>query len=644
MRFWLCLTAALSAATVACAAPPLEAYSRLSEIEGVDLSPSGDRFMLIGRIGDQRRISVRRTDGELEYLANLGPTRLSSVSWAGEDHLVIMLRSTVGGALTNLPLQEWSAAVLVDLKTKKTTSVFKATNTMVDAVFAWFGNRRIDGTWYAFVGGVSIEKVRSRLSDKTVNIYPDLYRVNLDTGAFLAVARANLGRAEWVLDASGAVVGHSTYDAANRIQTIYAGARDDRPLLSRGLGDGKLVLDGQGRSADSLLMGDRTTGEEMAREVRTGATPGNEVLFTGVDGEQSVHDPNSGLLIGITKHDGLGVEFIDPALQRRFAAAVKAFPDVRTHLVSFTSGLDRMVVYTEGAKDSGTYWLIDIAKKSATPIGDARPEIKPSDLGPVRVFNYKAGDGLALDGVLTSPPNGGLNPLPLVVIAPNAPHAQRQLAVLDLQAQALASRGYAVFRPNTRGFVGYGEAFRKAADGEVGRMAQSDISDGVAALAAQGVIDPKRVCIVGSGGYGGYVALAGVTLQHGLYRCSISDGGLTDLPQFANWARDQAPQDPVRQNELKAPMGRTDGEDLAAISPAKLAARADVPVLMIHDADDTRVPIAQARTMEHALKSAGRPVELVVLPGLSHAPSPEARQQTVYAAIAAFLEKHNPPS
>ena len=37
---------------------------------------------------------------------------------------------------------------------------------------------------------------------------------------------------------------------------------------------------------------------------------------------------------------------------------------------------------------------------------------------------------------------------------------------------------------------------------------QDDVTDGVKALIAQGIVDPKRVCIVGAS-YGGYAALAG---------------------------------------------------------------------------------------------------------------------------------------
>ena len=54
---------------------------------------------------------------------------------------------------------------------------------------------------------------------------------------------------------------------------------------------------------------------------------------------------------------------------------------------------------------------------------------------------------------------------------------------------------------------------------------QTDLSDGVRYLVKQGMVDPARVCIVGAS-YGGYAALAGVTLDPGVYRCAVSVAGI----------------------------------------------------------------------------------------------------------------------
>ena len=63
---------------------------------------------------------------------------------------------------------------------------------------------------------------------------------------------------------------------------------------------------------------------------------------------------------------------------------------------------------------------------------------------------------------------------------------------------------------------------------------QTDLSDGVRYLARQGVIDPARVCIVG-GSYGGYAALAGATLDPGVYRCAVAVAGVSDVARLVDW-------------------------------------------------------------------------------------------------------------
>jgi dipeptidyl aminopeptidase/acylaminoacyl peptidase len=331
------------------------------------------------------------------------------------------------------------------------------------------------------------------------------------------------------------------------------------------------------------------------------------------------------------------------------AAAAKAFPGARVRLESYISGLDRMVLYTESATDSGTYWLVDIPKKSAVPIGDARPKIRAEDLGAVTKVSYQAADGLPLDGVLTLPPKSSGKGLALVVIPHGGPFTRRDDEGLDLLAQAFASRGYAVFQPNYRGTLGYGEAFRKQAEGQVGLKLQTDLSDGVAALAAKGIVDPKRVCIVGTG-YGAYAAVAGVTLQQGIYRCAVGRGGIYDLPAYASLSRTMAPSDQRQAQFRMSAMGPTAGQDLEAISPAKHGAQADAPVMLVYAEASEEGWASQSKKMEKALKQANKPVEvfmepdpakLKLKPGQTHADDADAK--ALLAATVAFVERNNPP-
>src|SRR5690606_9971004 len=167
-----------------------------------------------------------------------------------------------------------------------------------------------------------------------------------------------------------------------------------------------------------------------------------------------------------------------------------------------------------------------------------------------------------------------------------------------------ASRGYAVLQPNFRGSTEHGEEFLHAGDGEWGKKMQTDLSDGMAYLAEQGMIDPARACIVGAS-YGGYAALAGVTLQQDLYRCAVSVAGVSDLDLFLDREYRESGQSKDLRDEWLEMMGPR--STLAELSPRRLAARADAPVLLIHGRDHTVVPYEQSTRMPDAPTEAGKP-------------------------------------
>jgi dipeptidyl aminopeptidase/acylaminoacyl peptidase len=398
---------------------------------------------------------------------------------------------------------------------------------------------------------------------------------------------------------------------------------------------------GAGRTPGTVLVTDNDgaldTWEEYALTPGAKATP----LFAGVQVQELLHDPTSDLLIGGVLSGGQTAQFFDPRLQHRFDAARKAFANYQIALASFSTDLKRMVIKTDGADDSGTYWLIDMTTGKAEDLMGAYPAIEAKDVGPTRMFAYKAADGLALEGVLTLPPGSDGQALPLVVMPHGGPFDVNDVVGFDWWAQAFAGRGYAVFQPNYRGSSGYGLAFRDKGYGEWGRGMLSDMSDGVAALAKAGIIDPRRACIVGAS-YGGYAALAGVTIQHGLYRCAVSVSGVSDVGAVMNQMNfnDETAAGRYTQRFFgaKTPFDRA----ITDISPVRHAGAAEAPILMIHGQDDTRVPLVHSLAMRDALQKAHKTVELVITPGEDHFLSREAtRVQTLEASVG-WVEKYNP--
>jgi dipeptidyl aminopeptidase/acylaminoacyl peptidase len=273
-------------------------------------------------------------------------------------------------------------------------------------------------------------------------------------------------------------------------------------------------------------------------------------------------------------------------------------------------------------------------------IGALYPTLELADISPARPVTFNAKDGLQLHGYLTLPQGRPARALPLVVYPHGGPQARDEPG-FDWWAQAMASRGYAVLQANFRGSNGYGWDFLSAGFAEWGRKMQTDLSDGVRWLAAQGTTDPARVCIVGAS-YGGYAALAGAAIDTGVYRCAAAVAGISNphrMIERDKWMEgDQG--DPGKRYWLRY-MGPE--AKLPEISPLSNIDRVSIPILLVHGKDDTTVPFEQSQMMADALRKAGKPVELVTLDQEDHHLSRGATRLKMLQAVVAFLEKNNPP-
>jgi dipeptidyl aminopeptidase/acylaminoacyl peptidase len=648
MRVLLALFLALGVATAAHAAPPpVEVYGRLPSIDFISLSPSGDRFALAARLGEDRSLLVRRVDGQTEVATKLQPGKVRDLVWGGDRHLFVFGSSTIRPRMPGDSPHEWMGGAHLDLVSKKAFPLLGASNTYLSAFFGWYGMREVGGHAYAYVGAITQEDYEPKLvleNDGVRSlIFPRLVRIDLENGHTDPVAMPAGGDTEWLVGPSGQVLLRAVTDSRGETFRLFPGAIGGAPLLTDKVEKGsfRIDLEGLGRTPDKLLLWERSEDDVRLREVSISSGEEGEVLASGDNTATGLYDRETHLLIGLTSHAGDEVRLFDPAMQKKINDARAAWPGLHSQLISYGRGFNRMIFLTDGKGDAGTYWLVDIAARSAIPMGRVNPDIPAADVGDVQRVDYKAADGLAMDGVLTLPPGREPKNLPLVVLPHGGPIVPGDKVQFDWWAQAFASRGYAVFQPNYRGTLGRGEAFRKAAFGQFGRKMQTDISDGVDALAKQGLVDPKRACIVG-GSYGGYAALAGVTVEQGRYRCAVSVAGIGDLAGFQIWVGEHQGTDMRATSFWRELMGASAGQDLKDISPQRLAARADAPILLIHGVDDTVVPIEQSQGMERALKSAGKPVDFVTMPGEDHWLSREATRQAMLNASVAFVQKYNP--
>jgi|JI10StandDraft_1071094.scaffolds.fasta_scaffold16836_4 dipeptidyl aminopeptidase/acylaminoacyl peptidase len=633
----------VAVATALCAArvlaAPLSAYGALPGIEDVAIAPSGDRVAIVGVVDAERTLALIDRDNQPLMAAPVGENKVRDVAFADDTHLLVSISNTVGLSDDFAPGQkiEQRHVIVVDTERKSSFEVFKDKVNSFGGVLGSFGTALVDGRPSGFFSTIKVGKALA-IDAAIEDFAPDLFRVDLQSAKVALVSAAESTRRDWVVGSDGTLVAQldTNPHSGNWVLRSPASGRElargndglDRiDLISQGTRPGTAVLQTlDAQQTDIYTEFDMATGA---------ATP----IMAAGEVDRVILDPATRLLVGYMR-DGDVPEavFFDKRRQARMRGTIKAFPGERVRFVGADSAFDSLIVLTDGPDNSGTYWRVDIPTGKAVDIGYRYAAIKGADVAPVAMIDYVAADGLALHGVLTLPRGRAAGKLPLVVLPHGGP-AARDHAEFDWWAQALASRGYAVFQPNFRGSTGYGPAFQIAGNGQWGTKMQTDISDGVAALAARGIIDPKRACIMGAS-YGGYAALAGVTLQQGLYRCAVSVAGVADLQLMKADELGVGPTRVQARNWATLIGART---DLAAISPAMAAARADAPVLLIHGRDDTVVPYAQSTRMAGQLRAAGKPVELVTLKGEDHWLSRGATREAMLVAAVAFIEKHNPP-
>lgn len=640
MRAFIVAVAAAFAASAALAQPapgppppPLEAYGALPSIDFMQLSPSGKRLAYAEVTGDARRLVVLDLGGKALFVGGLSNLKVRDIAWAGDDHVLVTTTATEKTDFRG----EFAHVLSINVLTHSIVPVLEHQRVIFGAVFGYYGSAEVDGRWYGYFGGITLTQLRGFAPSLNPMNYADLYRVDLDTGLPQFARTPKAVSERWVVD-NGQVIAHSEFIEQSGNWRLFA-EKNTTALLSTQEPEGLIYLAGAGRTAGTVVVDRRHEAEEW--DLQTGAhTP-----LTAREGpiDDFIYDPITGYLVGamVLSNGRREQEFFEPTLATRLLSLKKGLGG-SAELSSWSRDYASLIARTATEQDPGTYWLI--SGKEAKPVAFAYPHVPDASVGPVRRIRYRAADGLEMEGILTLPPGRAPKNLPLVVMPHGGPAAHDSVA-FDWWAQAFASRGYAVFQPNFRGSDGYGVAFHDAGYGQWGRKMQTDISDGVADLARQGTIDPKRACIVGAS-YGGYAALAGVTVQQGLYRCAVAVAGLSDLNQVLVWLtlHHDSGRNPATRywRQFMGVESDTDAA-LQGVSPLRLAAKADAPVLLIHGLDDMVVPVDQSRAMERALKAANKPVEMMFLKGEDHWLSTAATRTEMLKASVAFVQKNNPP-
>jgi dipeptidyl aminopeptidase/acylaminoacyl peptidase len=613
-------------------APPLEAFGNLPTIEDVVLSPDGKKLAFVKTQGENRIIAVKEIGQTTQGPgAKVGSTKLRNLQWVGNEDLVATVSNYVEKKVFGMYSGEVFQLMAYDLPTGKVAPIgLQVTDEQIPPwIYGRDYVRTIDGKPTLLVHGMHILQY-AHLPVLLAVSFPDLRTRVVDS--------SRLG-STWVVDENGRPAAQMTYRSLGQVDWDVKALKD---------GSLKAIASGSASIDVPELVGFNPDGSVVAEFTEKGSTVWKALnindktwsapLYQDKNYRSLMVDRSSGRIMGAVVNPDNHLVFFDNEIQAHWDAVLRAFPNQSVTLVSHSDDFSKIVVSLFGGKEGYAFGLYDWyahAGNVLTPI--YRDVAAPAK---VRRIEYAAADGLTIPGFLTLPPGVEEKSLPLVVLPHGGPAAE-DFYHFDWWSQALAAQGYAVLQPNYRGST-VSTAFMQAGYGEWGKKMQSDLSDGVRHLAALGIIDPKRVCIVGAS-YGGYAALAGATLDASVYRCAVSVAGISDLRRFHNWIVNNRGE--VTDRYWDRFLGTTESQAAGdAISPIEHIKNVTAPILLIHGKDDTVVPYEQSEVMLRALKSAGKSASMVTLNHEDHWLSTGATRLQMLQATVAFLKANNPPN
>ncbi len=198
----------------------------------------------------------------------------------------------------------------------------------------------------------------------------------------------------------------------------------------------------------------------------------------------------------------------------------------------------------------------------------------------------------------------------------------------------MVAAGIAVVAPNVRGSAGWGRRFASLDDRRLRLDSVRDLSAVHASLPERGV-DGSRVAVIG-GSYGGYMTLAALAFHPDLWAAGIATVGISSLVTFLENTS------PYRRRAREVEYGflDTDRDFLIEASPMTHIGDMRAPLMLIHGANDPRVPVGEARQLHASLVARGVTCELVIYDDEGHGLAKRANRLDAAPRMLAFLTRN----
>jgi dipeptidyl aminopeptidase/acylaminoacyl peptidase len=284
------------------------------------------------------------------------------------------------------------------------------------------------------------------------------------------------------------------------------------------------------------------------------------------------------------------------------------------------------------AIEPGDAWVYALGAGTTTRLTTSPRAVPASEMVEPELHRFASFDGEEVP-VFVYVPREHEGALPVIVMVHGGPEAQYTPAFNPL-VQYFVARGYAVAAPNVRGSTGYGKRYHHLDDVEKRLDSVQDLAALHDWLGADGRFDASRAVLWG-GSYGGYMVLAGLAFQPERWAAGVDIVGISSLVTFLEntsvWRR------AFREREYGSL--EHDRDFLEQASPITHVERMRAPLLIIHGANDPRVPVGEAEQIHKVLEAKGVRTELLVYADEGHGLARLTNRLDAYPRAADFLDE-----
>lgn len=625
---------------------PIVDFFRPSHFSNPSINPSGTHVAALVPVDSHREgmVIADLVKGKFKTLHGSKDMDISKLWWMSDDRILFsVIRENLYAAGLYVATRDAKSYVVEQYSACRVIGIPQS-NPLRPVV--WISQNAYDD-----LKDAGVVQINSAKSLRKNSVHPGTAGGSLDTG--LAVYGVNASVSRGYPKPEGVAVGYvadrfgelafalTSFEDGNRLFRLEGKSWEACPVDL----DRYLVIGPGDRDGELLVLGPRQQGKPRAL-FRLDAV-------SGTLGEMVYQDPEYDLeAIGLVRHPttrelmglkiwGLGMKTVwfDPTMDKVQQMLAPNFRGEIVSIVDVDDRLNNFLIATYSDRRPPVYHRLDLEKKWLGLVKDSGPWIDPKRTRPMHALDYQTRDDKKLEGFLTLPEGASKeNPVPLVVLPHGGPWVNDSWG-WDPESQFLASRGYAVFKPNYRGSTGYDWLFDPADTVDFRKM-HEDVTDGVHGLIGTGLIDPDRIAIMG-GSFGGYLALCGATFEPDLYKCAVSMAGVFDWEQMVTDVR-RNDETRARYRALLDLIGnpKEEAEKFEEISPLRHVKNIKIPVFVAHGGEDQVVSIGQSKRLISELKS--NDVEHVVHfeRREAHGTADLKNRIELYSAIETFLAEN----